>query len=157
MGGPGPATFSPRSCGGKTSRRPDIGAVSRLSVWSLALLNLLRVLPDSLGTRESTLHVFRKSPVELRLVTTTRDSANPGYLSEKGSFLSTSLNSRLIDEISDMIVNTDITQVIPAYAAPSGESTGHNLLLSNRHVQDLRWQYLKSAEGLDNVLFFAFG
>ncbi|KAI4268225.1 MAG: hypothetical protein LQ337_007965 [Flavoplaca oasis] len=41
-------------------------------------------LPDDVGTRKSSLHVFRRSPVELRLVTTTRDSANPGYHKEKG-------------------------------------------------------------------------
>ncbi|KAL8976247.1 MAG: hypothetical protein Q9205_007705 [Flavoplaca limonia] len=41
-------------------------------------------LPDDVGTRKSSLHVFRRSPVELRLVTTTRDSANPGYHQEKG-------------------------------------------------------------------------
>ncbi|KAL8919556.1 MAG: hypothetical protein Q9172_004931 [Xanthocarpia lactea] len=39
---------------------------------------------------------------------------------------------------ADFIVNTDITRVIPAYAAPGGATGSHNLLLSNRHVQDLR-------------------
>ncbi|KAL8975099.1 MAG: hypothetical protein Q9197_000678 [Variospora fuerteventurae] len=86
-------------------------------------------LPDSTGTRRSSLHVFRRSPVELRLVTTTRDIANPGYHQEK-----------------DFIVNTNVTRVIPAYATPDGGNNRHNLLLSNRHVQDLRWQYLQTSE-----------
>ncbi|KAI4113082.1 MAG: hypothetical protein LQ345_005869, partial [Seirophora villosa] len=89
-------------------------------------------LPDSIGTRRSSLHVFRRSPVELRLVTTTRDTANPGYHQEKGKFY--------------FIVNTDATRVIPAYGTPEGGTNRHNLLLSNRHVQDLRWQYLTNAD-----------
>lgn len=48
------------------------------------LLTLRRALPDAIGTRRSSLHVFRRSPIELRLVTTTRDTANPGYHQEKG-------------------------------------------------------------------------
>ncbi|KAL9009118.1 MAG: hypothetical protein Q9173_005830 [Seirophora scorigena] len=94
-------------------------------------------LPDSIGTRRSSLHVFRRSPVELRLVTTTRDTANPGYHQEKGKYY--------------FIVNTDATRVIPAYATPEGGTNRHNLLLSNRHVQDLRWQYLANADGVADV------
>ncbi|KAL8652976.1 MAG: hypothetical protein Q9210_002368 [Variospora velana] len=93
-------------------------------------------LPDSTGTRRSSLHVFRRSPVEFRLVTTTRDIANPGYHQEKGEFY------------SHFIVNTNVTRVIPAYATPEGGNNRHNLLLSNRHVQDLRWQYLQNSEGV---------
>ncbi|KAL8980954.1 MAG: hypothetical protein Q9177_005726 [Variospora cf. flavescens] len=88
-------------------------------------------LPDSTGTRRSSLHVFRRSPVELRLVTTTRDIANPGYHQEK-----------------DFIINTNVTRVIPAYGTPEGGDNRHNLLLSNRHIQDLRWQYLRNPEGV---------
>ncbi|CAL8584243.1 hypothetical protein XPA_009848 [Xanthoria parietina] len=91
-------------------------------------------LPDAIGTRRSSLIVFRRSPIELRLVTTTRDTANPGYHQEK-----------------DFIVNTDITRVIPAYGTPGGNDESHNLLLSNRHVQDLRWQYLCSAEDVRSL------
>ncbi|CAF9925233.1 MAG: hypothetical protein HETSPECPRED_005781 [Heterodermia speciosa] len=94
------------------------------------ILELL--LPDSVGSRKSTLHVFRRSSVELRLVTTIRDTANPGYHQEQ-----------------DFIVNTNVTRVIPAYATPDGSHNGHNLLLSNRHVQDLRWQYLRNAEDVE--------
>lgn len=47
----------------------------------------------------------------------------------------------------DFIVNTDVTRVIPAYTTPTEGDKGHNLLLSSKHVQDLRWQYLGSAEG----------
>ncbi|KAL8813033.1 MAG: hypothetical protein Q9223_007148, partial [Gallowayella weberi] len=86
-------------------------------------------LPDPVGTRRSSLHVFRRSQIELRLVTTTRDIANPSYHQER-----------------DFIVNTNITRVIPAYASPGADTASHNLLLSNRQVQDLRWQYLRSAE-----------
>ena len=49
---------------------------------------------------------------------------------------------------TDFIVNTNVTRVIPAYATPDESNNGHNLLLSNRHVQDLRWQYLRSVEGM---------
>ncbi|KAL8670233.1 MAG: hypothetical protein Q9168_005222 [Polycauliona sp. 1 TL-2023] len=49
------------------------------------------------------------------------------------------------------IVNTDITRVIPAYATPGGNLDSHNLLLSNRHVQDLRWQYLCNAEDVRSL------
>ena len=51
---------------------------------SCPLLTLRRPLPDAIGTRRSSLIVFRRSPIELRLVTTTRDTANPGYHQEKG-------------------------------------------------------------------------
>ncbi|KAL8997826.1 MAG: hypothetical protein Q9169_002998 [Polycauliona sp. 2 TL-2023] len=97
-------------------------------------------LPNAAGTRISSLHIFRRSPIELRLVTTTRDSANPGYHQEKGKLA-----------IGHFIVNTDITRVIPAYATPGGNIESHNLLLSNRHVQDLRWQYLRNAEDVQSL------
>ena len=57
-----------------------------------------------------------------------------------------------VNDNADFIVNTDVTQVIPAYAAPNDEPTGQNMLLSNRHVQDLRWQYLRNAEGPSSKL-----
>ncbi len=56
---------------------------------SYPLLTLRRPLPDAIGTRRSSLIVFRRSPIELRLVTTTRDTANPGYHQEKGKPYST--------------------------------------------------------------------
>ncbi|KAG6999498.1 hypothetical protein G7Y79_00034g069210 [Physcia stellaris] len=80
-------------------------------------------LPDTLGTRETSLHVFKRSAVEHRLVTTKRDTSIPGYHQE-----------------SDFIVNTDVTRLIPAYTTPTEGDKGHNLLLSSKHVQDLRWQ-----------------
>lgn len=57
---------------------------AKLCSQKFPLLSRCRLLPDSIGTRKSTLHVFRRSAMELRLVTTTRDSANPNYLQEKG-------------------------------------------------------------------------
>ncbi|KAL8848830.1 MAG: hypothetical protein Q9221_006170 [Calogaya cf. arnoldii] len=57
----------------------------------------------------------------------------------------------LSDDRIDFIVNTDITRVIPAYATPSGNLDSHNILLSNRHVQDLRWQYLRNAEDVQSL------
>ncbi|KAI4256860.1 MAG: hypothetical protein L6R42_005986 [Xanthoria sp. 1 TBL-2021] len=113
-------------------------------------------LPDSVGTRRSSLHVFRRSPIELRLVTTTRDTANPGYHQEKGKphFTHTALLVYVIDRSNvriDFIVNTDITRVIPAYGTPGGNNDSHNLLLSNRQVQDLRWQYLCTAEDVQSL------
>ncbi|KAI4283343.1 MAG: hypothetical protein L6R38_002229 [Xanthoria sp. 2 TBL-2021] len=102
---------------------PDLGEQRPLEDQILEL-----ALPDAVGTRRSSLHVFRRSPIELRLVTTTRDTANP-----------------------DFIVNTDITRVIPAYGTPGGNNDSHNLLLSNRQVQDLRWQYLCTAEDVHSL------
>ncbi|KAI4181527.1 MAG: hypothetical protein LQ346_006756 [Caloplaca aetnensis] len=93
-------------------------------------------LPDPVGTRRSSLHVFQRSPIELRLVTTTRDTMNPSYHQEKGMFSLTCW--RRADGCTDFIVNTDITRVIPAYATPGGDPGSQNILLSNRHVQDLR-------------------
>lgn len=52
----------------------------------------------------------------------------------------------------DFIVNTDVTRLIPAYTTPTEGDKGHNLLLSSKHVQDLRWQYLGSAEGQLHIL-----
>ena len=126
---------------------------AKLCPEEFALLSHCRLLPDSIGTRKSTLHVFRRSAVELRLVTTTRDSANPNYLQEKGGSSITYMHKRsphYVNENADFIVNTDVTQVIPAYGAPGDEPTGHNMLLSNRQVQDLRWQYLRNPEGSFN-------
>ncbi|KAL9631802.1 MAG: hypothetical protein Q9204_004060 [Flavoplaca sp. TL-2023a] len=57
-------------------------------------------------------------------------------------------NSHRSDVLTDFIVNTDITRVVPAYATPGGNINSYNLLLSNRHVQDLRWQYLRNDEGM---------
>lgn len=54
----------------------------------------------------------------------------------------------MFNRYSDLIVNTDVTQVIPAYAVSRGDPTGYKLLLCNKDVQDMKWQYLRSAEGL---------
>ena len=92
---------------------------------------------------------FDSSPplVTLQIQVTTKKKARfilPGLtLLARGDF-------HRSDICIDFIINTDITRVIPAYAAPGGATGSHNLLLSNRHVQDLRWQYLRNAEGTPN-------
>lgn len=55
-----------------------------MSLDSHIILNVFRTLPDTMGTRESSLHVFKRSAVEHRLVTTKRDTSIPGYHQESG-------------------------------------------------------------------------
>ena len=55
-----------------------------MSLDSHTIFTMFRTLPDTMGTRESSLHVFKRSPVEHRLVTTKRDTAIPGYHQESG-------------------------------------------------------------------------
>ena len=107
-------------------RPPDLAEKHHLEDRILEL-----TLPESTGSRKVILSVFRRSAIEVRLVTTTTDVNNPGYHQEK-----------------DYIVNTDAMKVIPAYAAPNAVAGSHNLLLSSSHVQDQRWQYLSC---LDDV------
>lgn len=111
----------------------------------MLVINPLRPLLDLVGTRRSSLHVFQRSPIELRLVTTTRDITDPSYHQEKG--MSRLPHAGIELTCTDFIVNTDITRVVPAYATPGGNPNSQNILLSNRHVQDLRWQYMQCSEG----------
>lgn len=96
------------------------------------ILELL--LPDSIGTRRTFLNILRRSTIEFRFVTTTKDLTNPAYHQER-----------------DFIVNTDVTRIIPAYAVPEGDTNSNNLLLSSTHIQDLRWQYLTSWEDVASL------
>lgn len=55
-----------------------------MSLDSRTIFTVFRTLPDTMGTRESSLHVFKRGAVEHRLVATKRDTSNPGYHQESG-------------------------------------------------------------------------
>ncbi|KAL8685436.1 MAG: hypothetical protein Q9224_005818, partial [Gallowayella concinna] len=84
-------------------------------------------LPQSYGTRQSSLTVFRKSEHEFRLVTVTKMADNPLYHSEEGSS-----------------VNMNSTRLIPAYATPGFSSSANNIALCNDKGQHEEWHSLKS-------------
>ncbi|KAL8697349.1 MAG: hypothetical protein Q9201_007164 [Fulgogasparrea decipioides] len=86
-------------------------------------------LPESYGTRQSSLTVFRKSEYEFRLVRTTKMADNPYYHSEEGSN-----------------VNMNSTRLIPAYANPDNVSSpANNLALCNDRGQHEEWHLLKNS------------
>ncbi|KAL8735449.1 MAG: hypothetical protein Q9181_002830 [Wetmoreana brouardii] len=87
-------------------------------------------LPESYGTRQSSLTVFRKSEYEFRLVRTTKMTDNPLYHSEEGSN-----------------VNMNSTRLIPAYASPENVSSPvNNLALCNDRGQHEEWHLLKNPD-----------
>lgn len=86
-------------------------------------------LPESYGTRQTSLTVFQKSEYEYRLVRTTKMIDNPLYHSEQGSNIS--MNS---------------TRLIPAYATPdNASSVAHNLALCNDRGEHEEWHLLRDA------------
>ena len=84
-------------------------------------------LPESIGSYTTALDVFKRSAIEFRFVTSTKHVSNPG------------------DYQKEVIINTDATRVIPAYAIADAGPNAHNILLSSSHVQDRRWQCLGSS------------
>ncbi|KAG8527787.1 uncharacterized protein KY384_007941 [Bacidia gigantensis] len=102
-------------------RPPDL-AEKRHEEELLLELNL----PESAGSYTTALTVFKRSAIEFRFVTSTKHSMNPG------------------DYQKEVIINTDVIRVVPAYAIP--DAGANNILLSSSHVKDPRWQYLSSFE-----------
>lgn len=91
-------------------------------------------LPQSYGTRRSSLTVFRKSESEFRLVTTTKMTTNELWHSEEGSN-----------------INMNSTRLIPAYATPGMSSAADNLALCNDRGQHEEWHSLKSPSDVANL------
>ena len=87
-------------------------------------------LPDSSATRQNSLTVHRRSLVEFRLVTTMMDKHNKDFRHEK-----------------EIVVNTDASAIVPAYALPSQNAADpSSILISSHHVRDLNWRILKTLE-----------
>ena len=105
-------------------RPPDLAEKRPLEEKILEL-----ALPSSYGTRQSALTIFRKSDLELRLVSTTKDTENKDFHREEG-----------------MDVNMHLTRLIPAYANPNEVSKQtHNILLCTNQGQTPKWYILKDA------------
>lgn len=86
-------------------------------------------LPTSYGNRQSALTIFRKSEVELRLVSTTKDEQNKDFHREEG-----------------MEINMNFTRLIPAYATQNDPSKStNNVLLCTNQAQNQKWLTLKGA------------
>jgi hypothetical protein len=86
-------------------------------------------LPESYGTRQTSLTVFQRSEYEYRLVRTTKMTDNPLYHSEEGS--NVSMNS---------------TRLIPAYATPdNASSAANNLALCNDRGEHEEWHLLRNS------------
>lgn len=86
-------------------------------------------LPESHGTRHTSLTVFQRSEYEYRLVRTTKMTDNPLYHSEEGS--NVSMNS---------------TRLIPAYATPdNASSAADNLALCNDRGEHEEWHLLRNS------------
>jgi len=84
-------------------------------------------LPESYGTRQTSLTVFQKSDYEYRLVRTTKMTDNPLYHSEEGSNIS-----------------MNATRLIPAYATPeNASSVANNLALCNDRGEHEDWHLLR--------------
>ena len=108
-------------------RPPDLAEQRPLEEKVLEL-----ALPSSYGTRQSALTVFRRSDIELRLVSTTKDTGNKDFHREEG-----------------MDVNMHLTRLIPAYANPDEVSKEtHNILLCTNQGQTPKWYTLKDADSV---------
>ena len=84
-------------------------------------------LPSLYGNRQSTLTVFRKSDIALRLVSTTKDEQNKDFHSEES-----------------MDVNMNSTRLVPAFAASQDTSTIDNsVLLCNSQGEETKWHHLQ--------------
>ncbi|KAL8816448.1 MAG: hypothetical protein Q9223_004543 [Gallowayella weberi] len=91
-------------------------------------------LPQSYGTRQSSLKIFRKSEYEFRLATVTKMTDNPLFHSEESSN-----------------VNMNFTRLIPAYATPGMTSTTDNIALCNDRGQHEEWHFLKCPRDAANL------
>ncbi|KAL8932957.1 MAG: hypothetical protein Q9216_006595 [Gyalolechia sp. 2 TL-2023] len=87
-------------------------------------------LPDPSPTRQCSLTVLKRGPIEFRLVTTLVDKHNKDFRHEK-----------------EVVVNTDASAIVPTYAALSNQSA-NSILISNHHVHDLNWQLLKTPDDM---------
>lgn len=86
-------------------------------------------LPSSYSNRQCALTIFRKSDIELRLVSTTKDELNKDFHREES-----------------MDVNMNFTRLIPTYASPDEASKPtNNLLLCTNQQQNQKWFSLKES------------
>ncbi len=107
---------------GTSPRPPDLAEERPLEEKILELS-----LPSSYGNHQSALTVFRKSEVELRLVSTTKDELNKDFHREES-----------------MHINMNFTRLIPAYASPVDSSKPiNNVLLCTNQGQNQKWLTLK--------------
>lgn len=84
-------------------------------------------LPSSDCNRQSALTIFRKSEVELRLVSTIKDEQNKDFHREES-----------------MDVNMNFTRLIPAYASPDDfAKPTNNVVLCTNQGQNQKWLTLK--------------
>lgn len=112
------------------TRPPDLADKRPLEEKILEL-----TLPCTLGTRKSTITVFRKSESQMRLVTTTKDDQNQYFHHE-----------------IETHVNMESDRLIPTYATPGDPSTiTNNVMICSNEGQDPKWYSLKAA---DDVLHF---
>ena len=92
-------------------------------------------LPQSYGTRQSSLTVFRKSDTEFRLVTTAKRTDNPLFSYAEG-----------------IHVDMTSTRLIPSYATPNeNSSVTNNLVLCNDRGQSPEWLSLSDPTGVASV------
>ena len=92
-------------------------------------------LPQSYGTRQSSLTVFRKSDTQFRLVTTTRRADNPMFHHAEG-----------------FNVDMTSTRLIPSYAAPNeASSETHNIVLCNDKGQFPEWISLSDSTAIASL------
>ena len=92
-------------------------------------------LPQSYGTRQSSLTVFRKSATQFRLVTTTKRADNPMFHHAEGFH-----------------VDMTSTRLIPSYAAPNERSSEtNNIVLCNDKGQSPEWISLGDSTGVANL------
>ena len=92
-------------------------------------------LPQSYGTRQSSLTVFRKSDTQFRLVTTTKRADNPMFHHAEGFH-----------------VDMTSTRLIPSYAAPNERSSEtNNIVLCNDKGQFPEWISLGDSTGIASL------
>ena len=90
---------------------------------------LALALPSRYGSRQSSLPVFRKSEIQFRLVSTTKDELHKYFHREEG-----------------MNVSMNLTGLIPAYANPNeGSERTHNMLLCTNQAHIPKWYTLGDA------------
>ena len=92
-------------------------------------------LPQSYGTRQSSLTVFRKSDTQFRLVTTTKRPDNPMFYHAEGFY-----------------VDMTSTRLIPSYAAPNEKSSvTNNIVLCNDKGQFPEWISLSDSAAITSL------
>ena len=92
-------------------------------------------LPQSSGTRQSSLTVFRKSDTQFRLVTTTKRADNPMFHHAEGFH-----------------VDMTSTRLIPSYATPNERiSVTNNIALCNDKGQSPEWISLSDSTGIASL------